>query len=457
MRSSKGMLICLGSLIFTTILVDTYFLSWPSSLVAVTRRNHPGFNDFFQHKAPDDAIKKIYRHGSSKTYAEVTRAQQRATSRHFKFQDPKNEKDLPLLVPEIKPVVTEPIIIHVKEQPPLQQQADTSGNKVPFDASREPILKVFAEAGIPPLNASMIALLPTWDQIVKVIGPHPVVGGLDTCDAFKRDVPAVERMLGAAGMFNTGTNLVTHLLKGNCKIPERVAKYGEDASKEMHGMRWQVPWGKHSPAKFKEEHSTEKAKGINKEWIMPIVTIRHPYSWMSSMCKNAYTAKWHHGRKGQNCPNLKDGGEWNEVITKFADGRTLESDSIAHLWNDWYKMYLDDAKYPRLIVRLEDMVFHARETTETICTCVGGVMEESRPFKYVLDSAKADSRGHDTSTGFIQAWIKYSKDMPLNGGFTKADFEASKEALNSNYMEQFHYNHAELGDSEDDGNDDKND
>jgi len=51
-------------------------------------------------------------------------------------------------------------------------------------------------------------------------------------------------------------------------------------------MRWQVPWGKHSPAKFKEAHSTEKAKAINKEWIMPVVTIRHPYSWMHSMCKN---------------------------------------------------------------------------------------------------------------------------------------------------------------------------
>ena len=44
--------------------------------------------------------------------------------------------------------------------------------------------------------------------------------------------------------------------------------------------------GKHSPAKYKEEHATEKARAINKDWIMPMVTIRHPYSWMNSMRKN---------------------------------------------------------------------------------------------------------------------------------------------------------------------------
>lgn len=51
----------------------------------------------------------------------------------------------------------------------------------------------------------------------------------------------LERMLGAAGMFSTGTNLLTQLLKRNCYIPERAERYGLDtASKEQLGMRWQV-------------------------------------------------------------------------------------------------------------------------------------------------------------------------------------------------------------------------
>lgn len=146
---------------------------------------------------------------------------------------------------------------------------------------------------------------------------------------------------------------------------------------------------------------------------------------------------------------MKEDDEWNQVVTKFADGRTLESDSLAHLWNDWYKMYLEDAKYPRVIVRLEDLVFHAKETTTIICECVGGEMHKDKPFAYVLDSAKADSRGHDTSTGFIQAWIKYSKDLPPNGGFERRDYEDAKEVLNSKFMEQFHYKHAEPLDEND--------
>jgi hypothetical protein len=120
--------------------------------------------------------------------------------------------------------------------PPMKEQnRNFTKHHVNSEYGREPILKVFEEAGIPPLNDSMIALLPTWEQVVQVVGPHPVVGGLDTCETFRQNVPAVERMLGSAGMFNTGTNLVTHLLKGNCRVPERVEKYGVDASKEAHG------------------------------------------------------------------------------------------------------------------------------------------------------------------------------------------------------------------------------
>ena len=72
-------------------------------------------------------------------------------------------------------------------------------------------------------------------------------------------------------------------------------------------------------------------------------------------------------------------------------------------------------------------------------------MRKDRPFTYVLDSAKADSRGHDTSTGFIQAWIKYSKAMAPRDGFTPADYRAAKEALNIDFMKMFHYDHPPPG------------
>jgi hypothetical protein len=105
---------------------------------------------------------------------------------------------------------------------------------------KEHILSIFEEAGVV-LNETVIAQLPTWSQVQAAVGDHPYILGLDKCEEFREKVPAVERMLGSSGMFNTGTNLVTHLLKQNCQIPERVEKYGPKASREEWGMRWQVP------------------------------------------------------------------------------------------------------------------------------------------------------------------------------------------------------------------------
>jgi hypothetical protein len=99
----------------------------------------------------------------------------------------------------------------------------------------------FQEAGIL-LTDEMRLELPTWRQIQDVVGTHPYIVGLESmCTKFQRKVPPLERMMGASGMFNTGTNLVTHLLKQNCEIPERRAKMGPKQSKESYGMRWQVP------------------------------------------------------------------------------------------------------------------------------------------------------------------------------------------------------------------------
>jgi hypothetical protein len=106
------------------------------------------------------------------------------------------------------------------------------------------------------------AQLPTWSSIVQQYGEHPVILSAasttanaarstrrhtttsaklaETCRTYRDRVPPARRMLGAAGMFSTGTNLVTQLLKHNCYIPERFQLHGPSASKEQLGIRWQV-------------------------------------------------------------------------------------------------------------------------------------------------------------------------------------------------------------------------
>ena len=76
------------------------------------------------------------------------------------------------------------------------------------EEGRQHIFDLFKEAKVE-LTPEIEKELPTWSQIQEVIGPHPFVLGLENCERFQQEVPPLERMLGSAGMFNTGTNLVT--------------------------------------------------------------------------------------------------------------------------------------------------------------------------------------------------------------------------------------------------------
>jgi hypothetical protein len=347
---------------------------------------------------------------------------------------------------------------------------------------RQHILDIFQEAEVN-LTTEMVDALPTWSQVQQVVGTHPYLLNLESCQRYRDKVPPIERMLGSAGMFNTGTNLVTHLLKQNCEIPERREKYGQKQSKESYGMRWQVPWGKlaymivvvlfiylicsdhyantmlgfivfirspsgkHTPAKFRKQHAAEKATAINKEYILPVVTIRNPYSWFKSMCKTSYAAHWNHGKQ-TNCPYLKDpdmGNDWNPVNVRYGPDREDSHLSLGHMWNDWYRYYLDDdGNYPFVVVRMEDLVFYPKETITQVCECAGGKIRTDQTFKYIVDSAKADSPGHDKTTGIYQAWIKYSQPPLPMGGLSEQDYQSAQEALNQTLMELVGYHHPPL-------------
>jgi hypothetical protein len=98
---------------------------------------------------------------------------------------------------------------------------------------REPLLEILRDAGVTDVDASSIAMLPTWDQVLQLYGDGPVVYGLDTCADFRQRIPADDASIGTAGLFNTGTNPFAMYLAANCKMPEnKHDKFG--------GMRWQV-------------------------------------------------------------------------------------------------------------------------------------------------------------------------------------------------------------------------
>ena len=131
------------------------------------------------------------------------------------------------------------------------------------------------------------------------------------------------------------------------------------------GMRWQVPWGKHTPAHYKYTHAAKMATQINKDDILPVISIRNPYLWMKSMCNNPYAAKWSH-RRDKLCPNLQtaDSSSWNTVTVTYGAGVETYP-SLAHLFNDWYHEYTRNATYPWIMIRMEGECLKLGKTDST--------------------------------------------------------------------------------------------
>jgi hypothetical protein len=160
------------------------------------------------------------------------------------------------------------------------------------------------------------------------------------------------------------------------------------------------------------------------------------------MCKSPYETKWPHANR---CPNLaKEGGktkadglpETNPVTVYKKD--VAHFDSLAHFWAGWYKEYLE-ADFPRLIIRFEDLQFHAKEVLDIVCQCAGAVpREDDGIFRYVVDSAKWGP-AHKSSTNMVTAMIKYGTDKNRFKGMSEDDMKVAKSVLTPDLMNLFGY------------------
>jgi len=119
----------------------------------------------------------------------------------------------------------------------------TPNNDKPKEESRDKsrIVTILQSAGVN-VTDDVFAKLPTWDTIVQLYGPSPIIYGLDTCSTFQQTISKNEAYIGPAGTFNTGTNLLADLLPKYCMI-DKVTK--------RSGILWQVPWGEHNPISWR--------------------------------------------------------------------------------------------------------------------------------------------------------------------------------------------------------------
>jgi len=306
------------------------------------------------------------------------------------------------------------------------------------DKDKEEIYEILLQAGVKrhEIDIETRRKLPTWTQVQSLYGTEPKIYGLDRCDAFTSTIEASQSFFGIAGTFNSGTNLLAEMLIQNCQITKRMQVFGPD----QKGMRWQVPWGKHTPVQYREDHVTDTDRDVPLQNSIPMITIRDPYRWMRSMCKHIYGARWAHNKTA--CPHVYHDEEERPSPVRVKYKQTvINHKSLPAMWNDWYNAYLD-VDFPRVIVRFEDLLFYGKNVTETLCECGGGSPRRAQ-FGHVKSSAKLGTAAHGANkTNLLDAIIQFGSDKSRLDGMTKTDLKWSHTLLDDNLMNFFDYRYA---------------
>jgi len=340
-----------------------------------------------------------------------------------------------------------------------------------LDPDLKPILKILRQGGYNiSKDSDMIdrSLLPKWSEIVKAYGP-PRILGLESCQKYRDTTKPRDRNIAPAGLFNSGTNLLSHLLLENCDFDDLQPQYGT-------GTFWQPIWGKHTPATYRTIANIGKKYTKSYETTLPILSIRDPYTWMQSMCRQNYGAQFDHNK--ETCPNIipypadMDAHpryrkmKYVPVNAKFTlKYYKVHYDSLAHMWNEWYQTYMQfddngndkgqdndtnnkmkEPDFPFLVVRMEDLIFHAQTVVPQLCECAGAKYDGGdEGFQHIRWIANGN-HGIDVSdrqSGLLRSVIKYGNFTNRRMGYPNFQLEAAKDILDPRMMEMLAYPYEE--------------
>lgn len=121
---------------------------------------------------------------------------------------------------------------------PLQENMESEVTNASPPSNAGTTLEILQDLGISQSrieSEGFTKKLPSRSQITDNYGERPVVLGLERCQAYRETVPVPKRIVGLAGLFSSGTNVMHHLLLNNCKPPE-------GGQKPQRSFQWQVPW-----------------------------------------------------------------------------------------------------------------------------------------------------------------------------------------------------------------------
>ena len=277
------------------------------------------------------------------------------------------------------------------------------------------------------MERQLLEVVPPWWQILENYGEKAIVLGLERCEAFRERVSV--RHVAPAGLFSSGTNLLQQLLYLNCMSPT-------PGQRQRRFSLWQSPWGKHNPAFLRLKHIAKHQEARNQSAVLPVVTIRHPYTWLLALCQSSYSLFWEHQEEFCDRSLFLD----HPVRADFGSTlRNMTYDSLIHTWRDWYLEYFEQTEYPMLVVRMEDLVFRPKDVIEEVCHCAGGKLRSeinptTQPFLYVTESANL-GKGHGKHrSDLLSAFIRYGQPLKaFHKKFSELDWRIINETLEKDH------------------------
>ncbi|GKY92160.1 hypothetical protein MPSEU_000187300 [Mayamaea pseudoterrestris] len=324
-----------------------------------------------------------------------------------------------------------------------QEMNDAGGHRSTFDLifrhpnckGKERLLEILQNNGYDEFTANTCEILPTWKEVTELYGEEPVVYGLDSCERYRYQISA-EANGGTAhapapratGLCNAGTDMLEMALHYNAHTLATHAEHDHSGGKQFLASR---KFTNNQPG----DHTLKDTK-----YIMPIVVLRDPLRWMNSLCRAPTVTTWQRGEDVR-CPNLVPSDienllleyqhfeTFNLMVDRNMDERNV---SLADIWTDWNMEYAN-AAFPRLMVRVEDLLFHAEKVTQLVAQCVG--MDASHPYRYPAVNAKQNADAAD----IFAALTEIGRKGERHDGFLANDIEYASKALDPQLLRVFQY------------------
>ena len=127
-------------------------------------------------------------------------------------------------------------------------------------------------------------------------------------------------------------------------------------------------------------------------------------------------------------PVWEKGALKRKEIKRKYNLRTERSTSLIDYWKEWNDKYYK-AKYPRIMIRYEDLLFHLDETITKVCTCAGGTMKGTP--KLPEKSAKSYRGNKHKGNGLVAAIAKAANMNLRLSKMTSEDIAYADKVLQS--------------------------